>query len=74
MKLVENWKEAWTWFSVQAISLAFIWEALPQETKDSLFVLIPDVAEPHVTAILLVAGLFGRMVDQQKQAKNVDTE
>lgn len=74
MKFVENWKQAWRWFSVQAIGLAFVWETLPQETKEALFVLVPDAFEPHVTSILLVAAVFGRVVDQQKVKPDVDTE
>jgi hypothetical protein len=70
MKLVENWKEAWKWFSVQAVTAAFVWEILPAETK----ALVPDVIEPHLTAFFLVVAAIGRVVDQQKQAQNVDTE
>lgn len=74
MKLVENWKEAWKWFSVQAISLAFIWEALPDETKETFFLLVPNTVEPHVTSILLGLAVLGRLIDQKKLNSNVDTK
>jgi len=74
MKLVENWKEAWKWFSVQAISLAFIWEVLPDETKETIFLVVPDAVEPHVTNILLGLAVLGRLVDQKRASPNVDTK
>jgi hypothetical protein len=69
-QLVENWKEAWTWFSVQAVTAAFVWEMLPLETK----ALLPDVIEPHVTAFFLVVAALGRVIDQQKVKPNVDAK
>jgi hypothetical protein len=74
MKFVDNWKEAWTWFSVQAISLAVIWETLPQENKEVFFSFVPDAVEPYVTTILLVVAAIGRVIDQQKAKPDVDTE
>lgn len=65
MKLVDNWKQAWSWFSVQAVTAAFVWEMLPAETK----ALVPDSIEPHLTAVFLVVAALGRVVDQQKKAQ-----
>jgi hypothetical protein len=70
MQLVENWKEAWKWFSVQAVTAAFVWEMLPAETQ----ALVPDAIEPHVMAFFLVVAAIGRVVDQQKKIEDVDTE
>lgn len=66
MKLVDNWKQAWTWFSVQAVTAAFVWEMLPAETK----ALVPDSIESHLTAVFLVVAALGRVVDQQKRAQD----
>lgn len=71
MKFVENWKEAWKWFSVQAITAAFVWEMLPEETRS---LLVPDALETHVSAILLAVAAFGRVVDQQRAKPDVDAE
>lgn len=68
MRLVENWKEAWTWISVQAITAAFVWEMLPEETK----ALLPDAIEPHVSAVFLIIAAVGRVIDQQKATSDVD--
>lgn len=68
MHLVENWKEAWKWFSVQAITAAFVWEMLPEETK----ALLPDAIEPHVSAAFLIIAAVGRVIDQQKATPDVD--
>lgn len=70
MKLVENWKQAWTWFSMQALTAALVWEMLPQETRE----LLPDSIEPHVGALFLVVAALGRVIDQQKVKPDVDTE
>jgi uncharacterized membrane-anchored protein len=70
MHLVENWKEAWKWFSVQAITAALVWEMLPLETR----ALLPDAIEPHVSAIFLVIAAIGRVIDQQGKTTDVDTE
>jgi hypothetical protein len=66
MKLVDNWKEAWSWFSVQAVTAAFVWEMLPAETK----ALVPESIEPHLTAFFLVVAALGRVVDQQKKVQD----
>ncbi len=60
MKLVDNWKSAWRWFSVQAIALAAIWETIPLEAKA---VLEPST-QSWITLGLLVAAGIGRMIDQ----------
>lgn len=64
MKLVDNAKEALTWFSVQAMALAIAlqaaWEVLPAEMKASL----PDWGVTTLTAIILISGMFGRIIKQ----------
>jgi protein-S-isoprenylcysteine O-methyltransferase Ste14 len=66
MKFVENWKEAWKWFSVQALvvlaALPLVWTALPADAKR----LLPDGWEPWVLFGLALAGLIGRLVDQNR--------
>ena len=66
MTLVENWLDAWKWFSVQAfaviIALPMIWMALPPDVKAYL----PDSWKPWIMVALAVAGVLGRVIDQNK--------
>jgi hypothetical protein len=68
MQLVENWRQAWKWFSVQAITAALVWEMLPLETR----ALLPDSIEPHVSAAFLVIAALGRVIDQPSKHVDVD--
>lgn len=60
VKLVENWKSAWKWISMQFIVLAAVWEGLPFEAK----AVIPAEAQGWITLVLLLLAAVGRMIDQ----------
>lgn len=64
MKLVDNARDAWRWFSVQAMALAVAiegaWLAIPPDLKSR----IPETWVDAVTMGLLVLGIFGRLVKQ----------
>ena len=64
MKLVDDVKDAWRWFSVQfpAINLAFLgtWSALPERFQAS----IPQGAILATAAVLVLLGLGGRLIKQ----------
>lgn len=64
MKLVDDFKSAWRWFSVQAMALAIAvqgaWEVLPPDMKAG----IPPKLVTYVTLGLLVLGVAGRLVKQ----------
>ena len=60
MKLVDNWRKAPKWISVQMIALAALWESIPLEAKA---VLEPQT-QSWITLGLLVAAGVGRMIDQ----------
>ena len=66
MKLIPNWKNAWRWFSVQALivigALPLVWATLPADVKAFL----PGGWEPWILVLLAVAGIVGRLVDQNK--------
>jgi hypothetical protein len=68
MKLIPDWKQAWRWFSVQAlaliIALPVAWAMLPADAKAFL----PDSWEPWVLVILAAGGIVGRIIDQNKSA------
>lgn len=65
MKLVDDAKQAWRWFSVQAMALALAiqgaWEVIPADMKAS----IPPQYVSYLTAGLLVFGIVGRVVKQK---------
>jgi hypothetical protein len=64
MKFVEDVKQAWKWFSVQAMVLAGAiqgaWIFVPDDMKAS----IPANLMQGVTVGLLVLGVVGRITDQ----------
>lgn len=69
MKLVENAKNAWRWFSVQAMILAGAiqgaWVFIPDDMRSTL----PPNAVQALTVGLLIMGVAGRLVQQTKKGK-----
>ncbi|OZI26723.1 hypothetical protein CAL26_05215 [Bordetella genomosp. 9] len=67
MKLVDNWRQAWRWFSMHcmatatAIQGAYI--ALPDDMRRS----IPLWAVALLTMAILGLGVLGRLIDQRKE-------
>ena len=65
MRLVEGWRKAWRWYSVQALSLLallpVVWAELPYDVKAFL----PLSWQPWILAALAVAGLVGRLWPQE---------
>ncbi|HBZ4253129.1 hypothetical protein [Raoultella planticola] len=66
MKLVDDWKSAWRWFSMHALVLAGIiptvWAELPTDLKTA----IPPGAMGTITAVIAACGVVGRLVSQSK--------
>ena len=66
MKLIPDWKQAPKWFSVQALSLAATiqatWALIPDDLKAS----IPQEWVAGATSVILVLGVLGRILDQNK--------
>ena len=69
MKFVENIKDAWKWFSVQAMfwaaAVQSTWELIPSDLKSSVN---PTVVYT-ITMSLLVLGIWGRLVKQNAVTK-----
>ena len=67
MKLVENWKSAWKWYSVHImvviVALPEIWGYFPQEFKESL----PTHALTGLTTFLGISAIVARLVSQEKR-------
>lgn len=66
MKLVDDWKSAWRWFSMHALVLAgvipTVWAELPADLKTA----IPPGAMGTITAVIAACGVVGRLVSQSK--------
>lgn len=64
MKLVDDWKSCWRWFSTQAMAWAIAiqgaWELCPPDLR----VGVPPKLVTVITLVLLVLGLVGRLVKQ----------
>jgi multisubunit Na+/H+ antiporter MnhB subunit len=64
MKLVPNAKQAWRWFSVQALTLIaalqVAWETLPPDAVN----VIPADWRGYITLGLAVLAIVGRLIDQ----------
>lgn len=64
MRLVENVRSAWKWFSVQVLALLallpLVWESLPPESQ----ALIPEHWRPWIVTVLALIGIGGRIVKQ----------
>ncbi|OJT96587.1 MAG: hypothetical protein BGN82_06230 [Alphaproteobacteria bacterium 65-7] len=67
MTLVEEWRQAWRWFSVQAMALSVLvqaaWEALPADLKQYL----PPGLGLALSLGLLACGIIGRLVRQGRR-------
>lgn len=64
MKPIDNWKQAWTFFSNWAFAAIFAWTVMPAEHQEALVSLLP-IAPDRVPAVLAVIGIFARMVKQK---------
>lgn len=66
MKLVYDWRQAWKWLSMQipAVNVAFLgtWAVLPSKFQDAL----PTWAVVAIAISLLVLGMVGRLIQQEK--------
>jgi hypothetical protein len=66
MKLVDDARRAWRWFSVQAMAWAIAiqgaWEFVPADMKAG----IPPKLVTIITVGLLALGIAGRLVKQDK--------
>ena len=69
MTLIENARESWKWFSMQAMTLAGAlqgaWMYIPPDLKDN----VPANLVNVVTLALLASGIIGRLVKQSDAAK-----
>lgn len=66
MKLIDEWRQAWRWFSMQAmVAVAAIqggWAAIPDDLKAHF----PARLVTALSIGLLLLGIGGRLVKQKK--------
>lgn len=66
MKLVPDWKKAWRWHSNRAMgaiaAMPLVWVSLPADLKKT----VPPEWLPWIAAVVAVAGIVGRLMDQDK--------
>ena len=72
LRLVQNWRSAWRWISVQSMALAAAlqlgWASLDAELRSS----IPGEWVTGLTVAILVFGALGRLVQQTPVQDKVD--
>jgi hypothetical protein len=65
--VIEEWKHAWRWFSVQAMAASAavqaVWVTLPGDLKQHL----PEWLVTALSLVLLLAGIGGRLLRQKKR-------
>lgn len=69
IQLVENAKNAWRWFSVQAMTLAIALQGTWALLDPDMRAQVPKGVVAGITIILLVAGIAGRLVAQPNVGK-----
>lgn len=70
IKPVKNWKEGWKWLSNWAFVLVIFLATTPLPPE--ILVLVPEENQKHVIAIVAVAGLILRFINQSKQSRYWD--
>lgn len=65
IKPVKNWKEGWKWLSNWAFVLVIFLATTPLPPE--ILVLVPEENQKHVIAIVAVAGLILRFINQSKR-------
>lgn len=64
MKLVDDWKDAWKWISLNCMAIAGAlqgaWVYVPEDMRAEL----PKNLVHGITLILLICGIAGRLIKQ----------
>lgn len=65
MKLVDDWKQAPRWLSVQFAAALGVWLALP-EGQQALVLGLLGVPPSAVSGVLVAGVILGRLIDQPR--------
>jgi len=64
MKMVENWRSAAKWFSVQMMAviaaIPVVWPMIPAELR----AYVPEGWGIYIFTIVAIGGIAGRLIDQ----------
>ncbi len=66
MKLIDEWHQAWRWFSVQIIAVAGAFQAAVLLFPAEMRAYLPEPVMHGIALTLLAAAVLGRLVDQKK--------
>lgn len=64
LRLVDDWRRAWRWFSVNCMALALViqsaWAGMPEDMKSA----IPSDWVSAVSITAMALGILGRLIKQ----------
>lgn len=63
MKLVPDWKKAWTWLSMWFASLVVAWGLIPYEGQVAVAAAL-HIPTPYIPVVLGLMVMAGRLVKQ----------
>lgn len=70
MKLVDDARQAWRWFSVWAMGLpatvSAVWLAIPKKWQDIFIENVTVTQIVWAVLVIMVLGIAGRLIDQSK--------
>lgn len=66
LRLVDDAKHAWRWFSVQAMAITALFMTVWGSMPDDLKAAIPQWVVALVAVAVLILGIAGRLVQQGK--------
>lgn len=69
-ELVEDWRKAWRWFSVNAMIVAAAIQGAWLQIPDDMKTHIPEALVSGSTIALLVLGVIGRLIKQDKETED----
>jgi hypothetical protein len=64
LKLIENWRNAWKWFSIHAMVCAAAIQGAWLQVSDDMKAHIPSYLISGLTIALLILGIVGRVIKQ----------
>ena len=64
LQLIDDWRKAWKWFSVNAMLLAAAIQGAWLQIPDDMKTHIPPQLVQYATIALLILGVAGRLIKQ----------
>ena len=70
IELIEDWRKAWRWFSVNAMVAAGAIQGAWLQVPDDMKAHIPSYLVSGATIAFLVLGIAGRLIKQDKETED----